>query len=134
MSLEVELLQESFYRIQPCADEFMNSFYENLFTTYPETKSWLKNANIKIQKQKLLGFLVIVVNNLKQPDILDKVLRGLGARHVKDVALPQHYPLVGNTLLTTFKQYLGDFWTPQVEQAWVYIYDVISEIMLDGAD
>ncbi|MGK7894105.1 MAG: globin domain-containing protein, partial [Xenococcus sp. (in: cyanobacteria)] len=65
---------------------------------------------------------------------LDSALRGLGARHVKYGALPEHYPLVGSALLTTFKQYLGNMWTPEVKQAWVDAYGAISDIMLDGAD
>ncbi len=61
-------------------------------------------------------------------------MRGLGARHVKYGALPEHYPLVGSALLTTFRQYLGEKWTPEVKEAWTGAYGAISEIMLDGAD
>ncbi|NEQ84039.1 MAG: flavohemoprotein, partial [Moorea sp. SIO2I5] len=35
MSLQVELLEESFEKIKPSATEFVASFYENLFTDYP---------------------------------------------------------------------------------------------------
>lgn len=38
MSLKVELLEESFGRIKPSAGEFAASFYDNLFTAYPEAK------------------------------------------------------------------------------------------------
>ena len=75
-----------------------------------------------------------MVENLRKPDTLDTALRGLGARHVKYGALPEHYPLVGSALLTTFEQYLKEQWTPEVKQAWVDAYGAISEIMLDGAD
>ena len=77
---------------------------------------------------------MLVVENLRNPDALDSALKGLGARHVKYGALPEHYPLVGSALLTTFQQYLGNKWTPEVKQAWVGAYGAISEIMLDGAD
>ena len=36
--------------------------------------------------------------------------------------------------MTTFEQYLGSQWTPEVKQAWVDAYGAISQIMLDGAD
>ncbi|GAB4537651.1 MAG: hypothetical protein Tsb0014_26630 [Pleurocapsa sp.] len=134
MSLQVELLEQSFEEIKPQADNFVNSFYDNLFTAYPEAKPLFATTNMAEQKKKLLGSLVLVVENLKKPDVLGGALRGLGARHVKYGALPEHYPLVGNALLTTFEQYLGDGWTPQVKQAWVDAYGAITEIMLDGAD
>ena len=134
MSLQVELLEQSFESIKPHANEFVSSFYENLFTANPEAKPLFETTNMQVQKKKLLNSLVLVVENLRQPAVLDSSLRGLGARHVKYGALPEHYPLVGSALLTTFEQYLQQKWTPEVKQAWVDAYGAISNIMLDGAD
>ncbi|NJN24377.1 MAG: globin, partial [Acaryochloridaceae cyanobacterium RL_2_7] len=132
--LQVELLENSFAKIVPKADEFASSFYENLFTDYPAAKPLFKETDIKAQSKKLTASLVFVVENLKKPDALTDALKGLGARHVQYGALPEHYPLVGNTLLKTFEQYLQADWTPETKQAWVDAYGVITEVMLDGAD
>ena len=134
MTLQVELLEQSFEGIKPNADAFVSSFYDNLFTANPEAKPLFANTDMAEQKKKLLASLVLVVENLKKPDVLSDALKGLGARHIKYGALPEHYPLVGNALLTTFEQYLGDKWTAEVKQAWVDAYGAISAIMLDGAD
>ena len=134
MSLQVEVLEKSFDEIKPQADEFVASFYDNLFTAHPEARPLFDTTDMQAQKKKLLNSLVLVVENLRNPDVLGGALKGLGARHVKYGALPEHYPLVGGALLTTFEQYLQDKWTPQVKQAWVDAYGAISEIMLDGAD
>jgi len=134
MSLQVELLEQSFEGIKPQADGFVNSFYANLFTANPEARPLFDTTDMEAQKKKLLASLVLVVENLRKPDVLDGALRGLGARHVKYGALPEHYPLVGNALLTTFEQYLKEQWTPEVKQAWIDAYGAISQIMLDGAD
>ncbi|MEL6496459.1 MAG: globin family protein [Cyanobacteria bacterium J06623_7] len=134
MSLQVELLESSFEAVKPQANEFVDSFYENLFTAHPEAKPLFEHTNMASQKKMLLNSLVMVVENLRNPDALDKALRGLGARHVKYGALPEHYPLVGGALLTTFGQYLKEQWTSETKQAWTDAYGAISEIMLDGAD
>ena len=134
MSLQVKLLEQSFAEIKPQADKFVASFYHNLFTTYPETKALFAKTNMKDQKKKLLSSLVLVVNSLHQPNILSSTLRGLGVRHIKYGALPEHYPLVGNALLETLEQYLGEKWTPSVKQSWVDAYNAITELMLDGAN
>ena len=134
MSLKVELLEQSFELIKPSADDFVASFYDNLFTANPEAKPLFETTNMAAQKKKLLNSLVLVVENLREPEMLDSSLRGLGARHVQYGALPEHYPLVGGALLTTFEQYLQEKWTPEVKQAWIDAYGAISEIMLDGAD
>ena len=134
MSLAVATLENSFEKIKPQADEFVASFYENLFRLYPEAKPLFAHTDMAKQKKMLLSSLVLVVENLTKPAVLTETLQGLGARHVKYGALPEHYPLVGNALLTTFEQYLGDEWTEEVKQAWVQAYGAITELMLSGAD
>ncbi|MEL6222129.1 MAG: globin family protein [Cyanobacteria bacterium J06627_8] len=134
MSLQVELLETSFEKVKPHANEFITSFYGNLFEDYPAAKPLFDGTDMNAQGQKLLASLVLVVDNLRQPDALEGALKGLGARHVKYGALPEHYPLVGNTLLKTFGQYLQDDWTPETQQAWVDAYGAVTELMLSGAD
>lgn len=134
MSLQVELLEESFGKVAPRAEEFATSFYDNLFTDYPAAKPLFASTDLASQQKKLLASLVFVVKNLRKPDALTGALEGLGARHVKYGALPEHYPLVGASLLKTFESFLGNDWTEEVKQAWVDAYGVITEVMLKGAN
>ncbi|MEO1520528.1 MAG: globin family protein, partial [Cyanobacteria bacterium J06633_2] len=134
VGLQVALLEESFGKVAPDADAFVNSFYENLFTDYPAAKPLFAHTDMRQQQKMLLQSLVFVVQNLRNPGALSDALKGLGARHVKYGALPEHYPLVGGSLLKTFEQYLKGDWTPDVKQAWVDAYGAITELMLDGAD
>ncbi|MEO0430262.1 MAG: globin family protein [Cyanobacteria bacterium J06656_5] len=134
MSLNVELLEQSFELVKPKADEFVGSFYNNLFTDYPAAKPLFEHSNMTKQQQMLKGALVMVIENLRKPDVLSDALKGLGARHVKYGALPEHYPLVGNSLLKTLEQYAGSAWTFELKEAWAGAYGVITELMLEGAD
>ncbi|WP_017327717.1 globin family protein [Synechococcus sp. PCC 7336] len=134
MALNVELLESSFAKIKPSGPQFAASFYTNLFESAPAAKPLFAHVDPESQQKKLLASLVLVVENLRNGDVLGSTLRGLGARHVQYGALPEHYPLVGAALLQTFEQYLGDDWKPAVKQAWVDAYGAITELMLDGAD
>jgi hemoglobin-like flavoprotein len=134
MSLQIDVLEKSFAQVVPDAEAFAAKFYVNLFTDYPAAKPLFANTEMKAQEQKLLHSLMLVIENLHNPDVLDSTLRGLGSRHVQYGALPAHYPLVGNSLLKTFEQYLGADWTTETKQAWVDAYDAIATIMLEGAN
>lgn len=134
MSLNVELLEQSFELVKPQADDFVASFYNNLFTDYPAAKPLFEHSDMAKQQQMLKGALVMVVENLRKPEVLSNSLRGLGARHVKYGALPEHYPLVGSSLLKTLGQYADDAWTPELKEAWTGAYGAITELMLEGAD
>ncbi len=134
MSLNVELLEQSFELVKPQADELMSSFYNNLFTDYPASKQLFEHSDMSKQKQMLKGALVMTVENLRRPDVLSDALKGLGARHVKYGALPEHYPMVGQSLLKALAQHAGDAWTDELQEAWAGAYGVITELMLEGAD
>ncbi|MEA5542905.1 pentapeptide repeat-containing protein, partial [Limnoraphis robusta Tam1] len=129
----IELVESSFEKIKPEANEFVASFYDNLFKENPETEPLFNKTDIKKQHQKLLNSLVLLVENIRQPDVLKPVLKDLGARHKGYGTLPEYYPAVGQALLTTFAQYLKEDWTAETEQAWVETYEVITQLMLEGA-
>jgi len=88
---------------------------------------------MKNQEKKLLNSLVLVVENLRNPEALAPVLKALGARHVGYGAIPKYYRPVGEALLMTFEQYLQEDWTPEVKKAWLDAYRAITNLMLKGA-
>ncbi len=134
MSLKVELLESSFLQIQEQETEFMVLFYTTLFEDYPEVKPLFANTHMEKQAKQLFKSLVLVVKNLRRPDVLANVLQGLGTRHIQYKVLPQHYPMVGSTLLKAFSVCLKNAWTPTTEQAWSEAYAVVTQLMLSGAD
>ncbi len=133
MSLNVEILEQSFEKIKPRADEFAATFYENLFKLYPGVKPLFANTDMAKQQKKLLNALVLVVENLRSPEALGPVLNSLGGRHVSYGVLANSYPAVGEALLMTFEEYLQEDWTIEVKQAWIDAYGAITALMLKGA-
>ncbi|MUG98493.1 globin [Scytonema sp. UIC 10036] len=133
MSLNVELVEQSFQRVKPHANEFVASFYENLLTAYPEVKPLFAKIDMATQRKKLLNALILVVENLRHPEVLGDVLNSLGVRHIGYGAIPEYYTAVGKALLVTFEQYLQTEWTPEVKQAWEDAFGAIATQMLQGA-
>jgi hemoglobin-like flavoprotein len=134
MTLNVELLESSFARINDRGAEFTDRFYAILLADYPEIQPLFASTHMEKQGKQLFQSLVFTVNNLRNPDTLGGALKGLGTRHVKYGVLPQHYPMVGSSLIETFAASLGTDWTPEVQQAWTDAYGVVAQIMLEGAD
>ncbi len=133
MTLQIELLETSFQAIAPHGEAFVTAFYERLFTRFPQTRAFFASTDMKEQRKKLLGALVLVIQNLRKPEVLTRALRGLGERHVHYGVLPEHYPIVGAILLETFSDFLGDRWTSEYQDAWVAAYEAVCSIMLEGA-
>jgi hemoglobin-like flavoprotein len=134
MTLQIELLETSFESIAPHGEAFVTAFYERLFTHYPQTRAFFAATNMKEQRKKLLGALLLVMQNLRKPEVLASALKGLGQRHAAYGVLPEHYPIVGTILLETFADFLGDDWTPECHDAWAQAYEAICSLMLEGAN
>jgi hemoglobin-like flavoprotein len=111
MTLNVELLESSFVQVKSNSSEFTEQFYRFLFADYPEVQSLFANTNMEKQGKQLFQSILFTVNHLRQPEVLSSALQGLGTRHVQYGVLPEHYPMVGNSLLKAFEARLGTAWT-----------------------
>lgn len=134
MALQIERLESSFSQIRDQGDVFTHHFYTNLFGDYPEVQPLFAKTNMQKQGKHLFDSLVLVVDNLQNPEVLVQTLEGLGTRHVKYGVLPAHYPMVGGSLLKALSICLGNSWTHDVEEAWIEAYGAVTELMLAGAE
>lgn len=76
-----------------------------------------------------------VAVNMLGPDLgpVTHALHLLGAKHVCYGVLPEHYPIVGEALLSTLETALGNSWTPRIKNGWTAIYGFVSSTMIAGA-
>jgi hemoglobin-like flavoprotein len=132
MSLDLEALETSFDLVAPRGDELMDEFYSRLFAAAPAVRP-LFPADMGKQKVMLLGALVLLRKSLRDLDAIVPKLRDLGARHVAYGARPEHYPVVGTTLIASMAAIAGPEWTPDYERAWSAAFEVVATVMLEGA-
>ncbi|MBX3621386.1 MAG: hemin receptor [Rhizobacter sp.] len=122
----------SFSLIEPIAPQAAALFYDNLFTADPGLRP-LFQGNMAQQGTRLMTMIAAAVDLLDRPDALVPTLRKLGTRHVNYGVKEAHYATVGAALLKTLKQGLGNAYTDEVHEAWVALYGVVSETMIDAA-
>eukprot|EP01034_Spumella_vulgaris_P024490 gene24490-30841_t len=60
------------------------------------------------------------------------MLHSLGHRHIAYGASAKSFPLVGDALLLTLEQYIGEQWTAETKVAWTKAYGLIVDMMLAG--
>jgi hemoglobin-like flavoprotein len=132
MTLDLESLETSFDLLAPRGDELMNEFYSRLFAAAPAVRE-LFPADLKRQKAMLLATLVLLRKSLRDLDAIAPKLRELGARHVAYGARPEHYPLVGATLIASIATLAGAEWKPEYERAWGAAFEIVAAAMLPGA-
>jgi methyl-accepting chemotaxis protein len=132
MALDLESLETSFDLIAPRGDELMDEFYSRLFAAAPAVRPLFPD-DLKKQKTMLLATLVLLRKALRNLDGIAPKLRELGARHVDYGARPEHYPVVGATLIASMAAVAGPAWKPEYERAWNAAFELVAAAMLAGA-
>jgi methyl-accepting chemotaxis protein len=127
-----EIVEETFAALAPQGDALATRFYERLFEQYPETQPLFEDISITGQEKKLLASLVLLVQNLRNTDVLVEYLQGLGARHVQYGVTIEDYPKVAENLLAVLEEFAGELWTPEVKAAWGGTLNTVATIMLEA--
>jgi len=132
LGLDVQTLESSFDLLAPQAEVLVAKFYEELFLQHPSVIPMFKNTTPEEQQKKLLAALKLVINNVRKPDVLGEVLKGLGEKHQSYGAVPEHYNAVAATLIGVMRDMAGDGWTDQIQSAWEHALNSIAEVMLSS--
>lgn len=110
-------------------DEAVVDFYNELFTQHPAVKPLFENTEEKAQAAKLAAALKLLVDNLHNEDALKTTLTAMGERHQGYGALPDHYSVVAELLMASFKKIIGRSWTKPISAAWMELLVAAAETM-----
>ena len=129
---QVKIVQDSFAKVAPIADQAATMFYDRLFEVAPSVKAMFP-SDLTGQRKKLIATLAVVVNGLSNLESVLPAASALAIRHVAYGAKAEHYPVVGSALLWTLEQGLGQDWTVEVAAAWTAAYGTLSGYMISEA-
>ncbi|GAB2908632.1 FAD-binding oxidoreductase [Streptomyces mayteni] len=114
------------------ADQATAYFYALLFLHNPQLRDMFPAA-MDAQRDRLFGALLIAAEHIDDTVTLTDYLCNLGRGHRKYGTRSDHYPLVGECLMSSLERYATTTWGPEAEAAWVRAYTAISQIMIDAA-
>lgn len=129
---QIQLVQKTWKLVMPIAEQAAAMFYGRLFQLDPTLRTLFK-TDLKLQGQKLMQMISVAVNGLPKLDSIVPAVKDLGRRHVDYQVTDDMYDTVGEALLWTLEQGLGDTFTPEVKQAWAETYDTLADVMKSAA-
>lgn len=129
----IELVQGTYSKVAPIADDAAAIFYGKLFEKDPSLKPMFK-GDMKDQGKKLMSMIGTAVNGLNNLEAIVPAVQNLGKGHLAYGVENKHYDTVGEALIETLDTGLGEDFTPEVKDAWVEVYTVLATTMKDAAD
>lgn len=129
---QIDLVQSSFGKVAPIAEPAAALFYERLFETAPEVRPLFK-GDMTEQGRKLMATLAVVVGGLKDLDAILPAAQALAVKHVAYGVRAEHYTPVGEALIWTLEQGLGEAFDAPTREAWLAAYSTLSGVMIAQA-
>ncbi len=129
---QIQLVQKTWKLVEPISEQAAELFYDRLFQLDPSSEKLFK-SDMKEQGRKLMQALALVVHSLTNLEQVVPAVEEMGRRHADYDVTEEMYQTVGEALLWTLEQGLGDAFTPDVKEAWAEAYAIVAETMTAAA-
>ncbi|HED34863.1 MAG TPA: STAS domain-containing protein [Gammaproteobacteria bacterium] len=107
----------------------VESFYEELFLVRPDIKPLFKDVTLSSQANKIATAIKVLIDNLYDEKALKTILSSTDISHRRYGVLSEHYPVVVDILVNSFKNKAGRSWTKAVSKSWIELLTGATEIM-----
>lgn len=130
---KINIIKETVPVLKENGVEITSTFYKIMFEKYPQVRSMFNMDKQKSGEQpKALAMTILAAaQNIDNLEVLLPAIRKIGLVHVNSNVKPEHYPIVGENLLSAIKEVLGDAATDEVLGAWADAYNIIADIFIN---
>jgi nitric oxide dioxygenase len=118
--------------LQEHGETLTKHFYKRMFSHNPEVAPFFNHSNQAggTQQRALAGAIAAYAANIDNLDVLGGAVELIAHKHASLQIKPEHYPIVGENLLASIKEVLGDGATDEVIDAWGKAYGFLADIMI----
>ncbi|WP_322551629.1 NO-inducible flavohemoprotein (plasmid) [Priestia megaterium] len=128
----IEIIKSTVPVLEKYGKDITARFYQLLFNNHPELLNIFNHMNQRQGKQQaaLANAVYAAAANIDNLAAIIPVVKQIGQKHRALGVLPEHYPIVGETLLAAIKDVLGDAATDEIINAWAEAYGVIADAFI----
>lgn len=107
-------------------------FYKRMFSHNPEVAPFFNPANQQAGKQQraLAGAITAYAANIDNLEVLGGAVELIAQKHASLLIKPEHYPIVGENLLASIREVLGEGATDDIINAWAEAYGFLANILI----
>jgi len=129
---QLTLIRQSFNVLRHEMKPSSTFFYEELFRRAPELRALFRD-DLAGQGMKFLSTLAVIVDNLHQPETLAGRYSDLGGLHRTLGVSAAMFAPMGDALMATIRNALGETWTIEIEAAWQQAFgEMADELVARG--
>lgn len=131
-----DIIRQTVPLLEQHGEQLADRFYKNMFRNNPEVNVFFNPAHQQsgAQQHALAAAICAYARHIDNPGQLRQAIEVIFHKHVSLGVKPEHYPIVGNNLLLTLREVLGEAATTEVIEGWTEAYGVLAGIFIDIED
>ena len=133
MTLDVDLLEESYDVVAPRCADVADRFYARLFELEPSLRERYAGVDLMARKREMLSALAVLRYSWRHIEAVVPLVAAQGAFHYRLGTRDEHFGSVGIALLDALADVGGPAWKPAYVSAWTAAYTRLWEVLCRGA-
>ncbi len=107
-------------------------FYKRMFSHNPEVAPFFNpsNQNAGTQQRALAAAICAYAANIDNLEVLGGAVELIAQKHASLRIKPEHYPIVGENLLASIREVLGEAATDDIINAWGDAFGFLADILI----
>ncbi len=132
---QIELVKATVPVLREHGVALTSHFYKRMLSHNPELMQVFNMGHQRagFQQQALAGAVLAYAENIENLPALLGAVAHIANKHVSVGIRAEHYPIVGNHLIASIKEVLGDAATPELIDAWTAAYMQLADVLI-GAE
>lgn len=128
----IDIVKSTAPILQTHGEALTKHFYKRMFSHNPEVAPYFNPSNQAggTQQRALAGAICAYAANIDNLEILGGAIELIAHKHASLMIKPEHYPIVGENLLASISEVLGEGATDEVINAWGEAYWFLADILM----
>lgn len=128
----IQIVKSTAPILQEHGETLTKHFYKRMFKHNPEVAPFFNPAHQTAGKQQraLASAIAAYAANIDNLEVLGGAVELIAQKHASLMIKPEHYPIVGENLLASIKEVLGDGATDEIIKAWGEAYGFLAGILI----
>lgn len=128
----IQIVKSTAPVLQEHGETLTMHFYKRMFAHNPEVAPFFNPAHQNAGKQQraLAGAIAAYAANIDNLEVLGGAVELIAQKHASLMIKPEHYPIVGENLLASIREILGEAATDEIIDAWAKAYGFLAEILI----
>ncbi|MEJ2742757.1 MAG: NO-inducible flavohemoprotein [Gammaproteobacteria bacterium] len=129
----IDIVKSSASILNEHGETLTKHFYKRMFSHNPEIAPFFNPTNQTngTQQRALAAAICAYAANIDNLEVLGGAVELIAHKHASLQIKPEHYPIVGENLLASIREVLGDGATDEVINAWGEAYGFLADILID---